>query len=316
MSCAQSAAPVPGPAAKPAPAVVPALRGVAMALRALALIAALGLVVAVPAPARSDAAAVTDAADAADVLAEAMQLGALFEVMAAEGMAYGDKLAAEVFPGAGGADWRAEVTAIYAPDRQLALFRDAFDAALAAAGADSAAMEDFFVSDLGRRVVTLELSARRAFLDKAVEEASRLRYRDAIAADDPRLALVNDFVTINDLVEANVAGALNANYAFYQGLLDSGGLAGAGPSEEEIIAEVWGQEESIREETDIWVHSYLLLAYAPLSDEDLTRYLDFSRTGPGQLLNRALFAGFDRVFVDSSRRLGQAAGRQMSGSEL
>lgn len=310
MPCPQSLVAGPGLATALIPRLQPVARRVAAALQALVLLVAAGLAAAAPARAQSDPAAL------ADVLAEAMQLGALFEVMAAEGAAYGDKLEAEMFPGAGGAAWRAEVAAIYAPDRQLALFREAFDAALAPGGADGAILLDFFTSDLGRRIVTLELSARRALLDDAVEEASRLRYQEALAADDPRLAAVAEFVTVNDLLEANVAGGLNANYAFYQGLLDTGGLGPAGPTEEEVIADVWGQEEAIREETDQWIHAYLFMAYAPLADRELAQYLEFSRGAPGQALNRALFAGFDRVFVDVSRQLGRAAGRRLSGSDL
>jgi len=312
MSRPQSPAlvPVSGRVAAAVSRLWPVASQVAAVLRALVILVAAGLAAVAPARAQSDPAV------QADILAEVLQLGALFEVMAAEGAAYGDKLEAEMFPGAGGASWRAEVAAIYAPDRQLALFREAFDAALASGGADGAAMLAFFASELGRRVVTLELSARRALLDEAVEEASRLRYQEALAARDPRLAAVAEFVTVNDLVEANVAGALNANYAFYQGLLDTGGLGPSGPTEDEVVADVWGQEEAIRAETDQWIHAYLFMAYAPLAGQDLAEYLAFSRGAPGQALNDALFAGFDRVFADVSRRLGQAAGRRLSGSDL
>ncbi|PKP72997.1 MAG: hypothetical protein CVT84_15830 [Alphaproteobacteria bacterium HGW-Alphaproteobacteria-6] len=286
----------------------PMRQAIAAALRGLIVLVA--LVLAAPAPPRAETAPETEA------LAEALQLGALFAVMAAEGADYGEGIEAEMFPGAGGAGWRAAVASIYAPDRQLAVFRSAFDARLAGIGAQVAPVLDFFTTDPGRQIVTLELSARRAFLDEAVEEASRLRFQEAQAAGDARLAVVAEFIAANDLIEANVAGALNANYAFYQGLLDTGGLGPAGPGEDEVIAEVWGQEAAIRDEIELWIHSYLFLAYAPLSDDDLALYLDFSRSAPGQALNAALFAGFDAVFADVSRRLGQAAGQRLSGSDL
>ena len=80
------------------------------------------------------------------------------------------------------------------------------------------------------------------------------------------------------------------------------------------MQQVWDQEAEIREDTVIWLFSYLTLAYQPLSDEELQLYIDFSSSQYGQALNRALFAGFDRMFAEISRALGFAAG-QLSGAQ-
>ena len=254
------------------------------------------------------------AQDAA-ALQEALKLPEVFAVMSEEGRDYGRDLEADMFPGAGGRQWQDAVAGIYSVDRMLADFGAAFEAELTRGDTDTAAMLDFFTSDLGQRVTTLEVSARRALLDEAVEDASRLKLEEMRAEADPRLDLISEFVTVNDLVEANVTGGLNANYAFYLGLADADAL-GREMSEDEVISEVWGQEDDIRAETDLWIHSYLAMAYAPLTDAELEDYIAFSQTEAGKDLNRALFAGFDALFVDVSRQLGRAAGAVLAGQDL
>ncbi len=274
--------------------------------RLFAPVAAVAILIAAPAGAASDEVAALEAA---------LKLPDVFEVMSQEGRAYGAQLEADMFPGSGGAAWSAAVAQIYAVDRILPRFSDEFEAELARTGADTAAMLDFFASDLGQRVTTLEISARRALLDEAVEDASRLKYDEMRAAGDPQVALVEEFVAVNGLIEANVSGAMNANYAFYQGLGDAGAL-GPEMSEDDIIGEIWSQEDVIRDETDIWIHSYLVMAYAPLTEAEMRDYIAFSQSEAGRALNAALFAGFDAVFVDVSRQLGRAAGGILAGRDL
>ncbi|PPB80037.1 uncharacterized protein DUF2059 [Albidovulum inexpectatum] len=248
-------------------------------------------------------------------LAQAMRMDEVFAVMAKEGEDYGRQLEEEMFPARGGARWQEAVRGIYAPDRLLAGFMPAFESALAQPNVDIDAMIDFFESDLGQRIVTLEISARRALLDPAVDDAARLKLSEMREMSDPRMMLIEEFVSANDLVEANVIGAMNASYAFYQGLAESGALP-PDMDEGQILSEIWGQEDDIRAEMDDWIHSYLLMAYAPLSDEDIRRYTELSRSRAGQDLNRALFAGFDAVFVEVSRQLGRAAGAILTGQDL
>lgn len=248
-------------------------------------------------------------------LEDALQLREVFAVMSEEGSDYGAQIETDMFPGAGGSSWAKAVDGIYSVDRILPIFDAAFEAELAQADADVPAMIAFFESDLGRRVTTLEISGRRALLDKAVEDASRLKYEELSAAGDAKVALVDAFVDANDLVGANVAGAMNANYAFYRGLADAGVLPD-GMTDDEIIGEIWAQEDSIRDETDIWIRSYLAMAYAPLSEAEIRQYTEFSETAAGKDLNAALFAGFDAVFTEVSHQLGRAAGGVMTGQEL
>ena len=82
-----------------------------------------------------------------------------------------------------------------------------------------------------------------------------------------------------------------------------------------MLAEVWG-ESDVRRDTTEWLFPFLMLAYQPLSDQELDAYIAFSTTPAGQKANRAVFAAFDAMFVQVSKELGQSAGRLMAGQDI
>jgi len=251
-----------------------------------------------------------DVADLTDIL----MIGALIDVMREEGIAYGAAMADEMFAGQGGPGWQAMVSRIYDADTMKRRFSTAFSVALAGSS-EIAAMRSFFGSALGQRVLTLEIAARRALLDPEIEEAARLGFSEMEAAGDARVRALQSFVIINDLIESNVMGAMNANVAYYQGLAEVAPIEDA-MSEDEVLAEVWAQETDVRKETVEWLFPFLALAYRPLNDADLKAYQDFCDSKAGQAVNAALFAAFDAVFVAISRDIGRAAAAHLQGQEL
>ena len=250
--------------------------------------------------------------DPAAALFDALDLTAMIAVIREEGLAYGLSLQADLFPDNGNG-WADQVSTIYDADAMRGVFEQVMrkerDADLIPG------MLAFFNSDLGRRVTGLEISAREALLDDAVEETANQMRDDLAAAKSPRLGGLQRFVTANDLIEANVSGALNANLAFYQGLSD-GGAFPTPMSESDILRDVWTQEAAVRTDTAKWLMAYLGLAYQPLSDADLDAYIKFSLTPAGRAVNRAQFVALDRVFGDISRRLGLAAATHMASQAL
>lgn len=249
----------------------------------------------------------------AERLIQALDLPGVLSVMRDEGLAYGEELNRDMLDGGGGASWAATVAEIYDPARLGATVTPRVVAALE--GHDTAAMAEFFEGDLGRRIVGLEISAREAFLDDAVEEAARLRLDEMRAEGAARLDRIAAFIEAGDLIEANVTGGLNSSLEFWKGLR-AGGFLDRQMTEDDILAQVWGQEPEIRAETTDWLYAYLTLAYEPLSDSELEQYIAFTRTPAGQAMNRALFAGFDAMFADVSYRLGLGVARQLAGQEL
>lgn len=272
-------------------------------MKHLVLSAVLGLAIASSAAATPRAEAVLSA------------LGAerMIELMRLEGLEYGAGLSEDMFPGRGGARWEAMVSDIYDADRMLETFIDGFAENFSEEFYEP--VERFYASEIGREVVALELATREAFLEDGVEDSAR----DAIPEfEDNRpetFELISEFIEVNNLIDENVIGALNANYAFMTGLSDGGGF----PTEltqNQILNDVWAQEAEIRENSTEWLYAYLLMAYSSLPSEDMEEYLNLSRSDAGQALTRALFEGFDDVFVEISRDLGLAASKFMAGQEL
>lgn len=237
----------------------------------------------------------------------------ILEVMSAEGIASGPEMEADMFPGRGGAAWAAVVAGIYSADRMA---RD-FEAALPLdrlTPEHIATLRAFYDTDFGARVAAGELAARQSFLEPGVEEAAGELATLRAAEDHPRIALLSEFIRVNDLVELNVSGALNSNFAFYRGLSEGGAFAQPIP-EDLMLAEVWGQEGEIRADLTEWLYAYQTLAYEDLEDAELRAYIDLTATEAGQALNAALFAGFAALFDGISHDLGVAAAHFISGEE-
>lgn len=253
------------------------------------------------------------AQDNAADLFDVMGLPELVQVMREEGLAYGAELSQSFLGTEPDPAWRATVSDIYDVDRLTAGVRARFVADL-----DPDAVSpllDYFRSEAGQRVVSLELEARRALLDEATDEAARLAASDAAADDTVPYRLTTEFIEVNDLIASNLEGTLNAQLAFYEGLA----LAlppGTELPQDEIIADLWAQRGEIEADTLEWLYAYLILAYSPLDDEELRAYVDFTASPSGQALNRALFSSFDWMFLEVSRDLGVAAGQAMAGQDL
>lgn len=283
-----------------------------MILSRMALVAVLALVQ----PVMAETTVTRPVAEASvGELAEVMRLDDLFTVLREEGLAYGDSLEASSFPGGGGADWRNAVSGIYDLPRLRAKFDAALSEALAADTDLLGEIIGFYGSDLGQRIVGLEIDARRAFLDEAAEEAARVAADDAAAARDAKVGLVRRMIEASDLVEMNVAGTMSGNLAFMTGMAGAGAY-GRDMPQDQILSDIWAQEEQVRSDTSTWLYAYLGLAYTPLSEAELETYIAFWESPAGQRLNAALFVAFDRVFREVSHDLGRAAGRAMQGRDI
>lgn len=240
-----------------------------------------------------------------------LRIDEMLQVMRDEGIDYGDSLADDMLPGGTGPGWQAIVQRIHDTEKMGAVLRASFDDSFA--GADAAPLLEFFGSDSGQRIVGLELEARRAFLDADFSDAALENFRSQDETYEPHLAAIDRFVAVNDLIEYNVSGALNANYMFFLGLAEGGAI---NLSEEDMLREVWATEEGTRTDTREWIYAYLMTAYDPLSVAEIDAYTALSETGPGQALNQALFAGFDEMYKMISLSLGLALARQMQGESL
>ncbi|MFZ9198205.1 MAG: hypothetical protein ACO22Z_02560 [Paracoccaceae bacterium] len=248
-------------------------------------------------------------------LSAALKMREVMQVLREEGMASGAELASDLPRGATDPLWSAALSRIYDPAQMEVAFNESFARSLADEGATVEAATAFFASPIGERALSLELAARKALQDEAVEAAAERAYADLAVSNPERLALIDDFVAVNDLVESNVMGALNANLAFLRGLAGSGDKTFALP-EADMLAQVWAAEPEVRAEMVAWVYPFLTLAYQPLSDAELSAYLAFSETQAGQQVNAAMFQAYDALFEGISRDLGRAFGLAMQGDDI
>ncbi|WP_050526381.1 DUF2059 domain-containing protein [Pseudorhodobacter aquimaris] len=248
-------------------------------------------------------------------LMDVLQVDAVLQVMRLEGLRYGRDMEADLFPGKGGAAWQEVVGLVY----DIATMRKRFETALAAefvAGEDAIpAITAFFDTNLGQRILTLEVEARTALMDEAVEDAAVAKVDEMMAEAAPQFGVLQQFADVNDLIDMNVSGAMNSNFSFFMGLAEGGGFAQE-MSEEEMLMEVWAQEPDIRAQTERWIYPYLVLAYGPLSEAEMAQYLAFSQSPAGRKLNLALFGAFDQVFASISQDLGRAAASRMIGEDI
>lgn len=252
-------------------------------------------------------------ADTARAVYETMKFAEILEIMRQEGLQYGEDLSADMLGGASGPGWLRAVDRIYSFERMETGFLDNFEVHLDPKHIP--ALIQFFASDQGQEIVRFEISARRAFLDDEIEETAKQIYDDLVGELDPRLDQIERFVVANDLIDANVAGALNSSLAFYEGLA-RGDALDSSLTPDRILGIVWEQEPEIRADTKDWVYPYLTLAFEPIEESDLEAYIAFSESEAGQALNAALFAAFDVLFVDISRDIGTAAGVYMQGEDI
>ena len=251
------------------------------------------------------------ASEATDRLLASLGMERMIDLMREEGQSYAVELAEEMLPGGYSENWGAVVSRIYSTEAMQTSVRRGFANALQ--DIDIAPLQAFFDAPMGKTIVTLELSAREAMMDDAIEEHAKEQARAYERAGDDAFVLVDDFVKAGDLLEANVVGAMNSNMQFYRGLVDGGAFE---LSEEQILADVWEQEQETRADTRDWLYGFLIMAYSPLVPGELELYTELSKTAEGAAMNAALFEGFDSMYSYISYALGLAAARAMKVEDI
>ncbi|MCF3974920.1 DUF2059 domain-containing protein [Paracoccus sp. EGI L200073] len=251
-----------------------------------------------------------------DRIWEVMELDQLMPILQHEALAEADALEDGMPGGVGDDGWTEAVSQIHQPARLRALFEAGLRQKLAGPVDPrlDAALE-FYRSALGRRLIGLEMSTRQAMLEPEIEASARQAFSAAASRGDPRVDQIARLIEQADLVGPNVAGGMNAAVAFSQGFADGGGFD-MPMTRDQILADAWSQEAELGARTRVWIESYLLLAYAPLSDAELETCIRFASSPAGKALSAALFAGFEAMFMQTSRDMGLAAAAQMQGQRL
>ena len=251
-----------------------------------------------------------------DDLWQVLRLGELMPILRDEALVQGNEMAETMFGRAGMDSWNQTIARIHDPARLEGMLRRALSTAMVARDpVDIASATAFYETPLGRRVVQLETSARKALLVEGVEDDAKAAFARGTISKAPRIAQIRRLLDDADLVEPNVAGALNAALAFSQGFLEGDGYQ-MPMSAEQLLSDVMAQEPTIRQDTVAWLEAYLLFAYSPISDQELDEYTVFASSAEGKALANLLFSAFDAVFSETARDMGLSAAGQMEGRSL
>lgn len=245
------------------------------------------------------------------VLVDLLELRQAAVILSDEGQAHAEMLNQDMLGGQGGPGWQTQVESIHDAGRMVEMVRRALEETMTSAEVEQAI--DFYSTELGGRIVGLENAGRAAIAEPEVEQIARAHYGVLAGDHDPRVALIRRLIDAADMVDRNVSTALNSNFQFLRGMRDGGALE---DSDEDLLAEVGAELEAVTEDTSVWMHAYLLLAYHPLRDVEIAQYAQFAETGAGRALNRALFDGFGRAYEDISYGLGRALALNMVAESL
>jgi hypothetical protein len=238
-----------------------------------------------------------------------------FEIMRLEGIDTDKSLGVDLFGDAEDPTWLHALNKVYATERMSRIYSEAASAVLDKDPTLVAEASVFLGSDLGQRIIGLELEARRTALDRLAMGAAREVYAEMEREDKDRAALLQRLVDAADLMEGNVTSAMNSNIAFTRAFGAASEVGGTF-DEAAMLADVASREPEIRLAVADFVFPLMALAYSPLKIEDLTAYVEFFESDAGQRFNRVVIAGFDPLMIDLATRLGAEAGRLMSGQEL
>lgn len=243
----------------------------------------------------------------------ALNVKGVFAVLREEGIEAGQNITEDSMGVNKSPAWSARLERIYDTEKMHSNFRQGLLDAGQLEGCEEAIA--FYETELGARIINIEIAARKAMSDVAVERTA-LRKARLLEKENPELyGMYQEFLRVNDIVNSNVTGALNSNLAFFKGMAE-GQKDGGMLSENFMLETVWQQEPEVRKEMENWSISFSTLAYSGLTPEEMQAYIDISKTDAGQHLNRVLFAGFDRVFEQQSYDLGLATAEFMRGEDI
>ena len=252
--------------------------------------------------------------DPADRMWRTLDLAALMPILQEEAVTEAARMEGEGLIAGGGLPWARVVARIHDTPRMEALFR--------AGVRDAAARMDpqlvdralaFHGSGLGQRVIRLEGSARRALLEDGVEDQARADFARALRNGDPRAEQIVQLIDGADLIAPNVAGGLNAAIAFPAAM--PRGRVRHGPGSAAADGHAWAQRDQRSRPGDDLAAGFSDAGLWPAERRRTGRLRPARRIGRGQALSQLLFAGFDRVFGQTSYDIGMAAALRGQGQQ-
>lgn len=254
--------------------------------------------------------------DLTEELWQVMRMDAMIDIIADEAVSEARNLEESGVIVGTGQPWPDVVRRIHDPETLRVTFREGVAEAVARLdpGLVRAGL-GFYRSPLGQRFLDLEASARRAMLTEGVEDQGREAFMRDLTRGGERSAIIRRIIRDADLITPNVESGLNATVAFSQGFAEGGGYD-MPPDQSQMLAEAWEQQPQIEADAAAWLEGFFMIAYSPVTDDEMEGYAGFATSDRGQALANAMFGGFDKLFAQTSYRMGLAAALRRGGREL
>ena len=243
---------------------------------------------------------------ARDVVTQ-MRFGEIIQIMHDEGISDSSELPKDLMMGQLGTSWEQSLGMIYDIEMMTRTVETLFLGSLGTENLEG--ILGFVSSEAWQTAIDLELAARHAMLTPEIEQTAYGNYYRALSKNTQLVSDLEALVDSVDLVEQNVVGALNGMYQFNVGLVD-GGLD-MGYAEDELLTQIWAEEENIRNEVSEWMYAFLVLAYGSMERQTLLDQIRFFETSEGRRLNSAMFDAFDGMLNDIAYQLGYALAGMM-----
>lgn len=208
--------------------------------------------------------------------------------------------------------WQERLTTIFTVERIQSLFEAGFAEAFHPRSTKEAL--DFLKDPDWITIVSLQNDASIAVLDPDTEAASIEVYWKHVDKNSKRLALIEELIETVDLIEQNMAAAMNGMITLNQGMTSV--LPELGFPDEELFAFFLEEESSMRADIAESLSSFFLMTYEPLSDQVLRDQIAFWGTQAGRDLSNAMMRGYDAVYDSLTYDLGRAMAEVLTETAL
>lgn len=169
--------------------------------------------------------------------------------------------------------------------------------------ADLDAAIQFYSTDLGRRIVALEVAAAAPELADTVEKEGARIYGDLQDRDSPRIGQIRRMIEAMSLIDWGMAMVMNMSFAMFSAVY-AGPEAEGGLSEEQILTMINASMGGLRGELTAVMNAESAFTYRDLSDEEFERYVMFLETREGLALAKASLDAIREVMINRSRAFG------------
>lgn len=247
-----------------------------------------------------------------DTLIPLMRFGELADVTRQEGLVGNETLLQDFGLPTDEELWQEKLDEIFEVARIEALFEAGFSDGFNSRSTTE--VLEFLQDPDWIEIVTLQNDAAIATLDPDIEAASFEVYWDHVDRNSKRLAALEKLIGTVNLIEQNIAGAMNGMITLNQGM--SSIIPEMAYPEEDLFAFFLEEEESMRADISESLLSFFLMTYEPISDQVLRDQIAFWSTQAGQDLSNAMMRAYDEVYDSLTYDLGRAMAEMLTETAL